>query len=387
MARQCFMCGRDLPPGKILCENCDKPRRAKAEKPAAAAGEIASASQTSQALALDRFPEAPIVQFPVESATPAITSVVNLLVAAGTPSVFLGADRSVKFVSDAALKLFDKPQSELMSLAAVEAITGIHVGDLGAATTSGARIRNRNVIYSLVPMSGGASGAVMVFRETEPADDAHASFVSYVQQAALEPLRSLRDALKSSTPARAAAIASDAARTIDQILGSLEMAPGVGGAPAAKPIPRAVDVVRRIADRFTPVAAVKGVQLQVDVQDFQERFGHHEQLGDALAILMENALHYVPAAGMIVIGVRWMEHKGHPIFLFFVMDNGPVVPDEMKHAIFEPGFVWDPSGPRTGRGLFKAREFAVSHGGSVWVDAKTGKACTFFLRIPPDALR
>jgi signal transduction histidine kinase len=379
------MCGRDLSPGKILCENCDKPKKAKAEKPPAAAGELAGAPRTSQALALDSFPEAPIVHFPVENATPAITSVVNLLVAAGTPSVFLGADRSVKFVSDAAIKLFDKPQSELMSLAAIEAITGIHVGDLGAATTSGARIRNRNVVYSLVPMSGGASGAVMVFREMEPAD-AHASFVSYVQQAALEPLRSLRDALKSSTPARAAAIASDASRTIDQILGSLEMAPGVGGAPVAKPIPRAIDVVRRIADRFTPVAAVKGVQLQVDVQDFQERFAHHEQLGDALAILMENALHYVPAAGMIVIGVRWMEHKGNPIFLFFVMDNGPLVPEEMKHAIFEPGFVWNPSGPRTGRALFKAREFAVSHGGSVWVDAKTGKACTFFLRIRPDAV-
>jgi hypothetical protein len=379
------MCGRDLPPGKILCENCDKPRK-KTDKPAAPAREIARAPETSQALALDPFPEAPIVQFPVESATPAITSVVNLLVAAGTPSVFLGADRSVKFVSDAALKLFDKTQSELTTLAAIESITGIHVGDLGAATTSGARIRNRNVIYSLVPMSGGASGAVLVFRETDAGDETHASFVSYVQQAALEPLRALRDALKSATPARAGAVVNDAARTIDQILGSLEMAPGVGGAPAAKPVPRAVDVVRRIADRFTPVAAVKGVQLLVDVQDLEERFVHHEQLGDALAILMENALHYVPAAGMIVIGVRWMEHKGTPIFLFFVMDNGPLVPEEMKQAIFEPGFAWDPSGPRTGRGLFKTREFAVSHGGSVWVDAKTGKACTFFLRVRADAV-
>lgn len=383
MPRQCFMCGRELPPGKILCENCDKPRK-KADKPAPATSDSARAPETSQALALDRFPEAPVVQFPVESATPAITSVVNLLVAAATPSVFLGADRSVKFVSDAALKLFDKPQSELTTIAAIESITGIHVGDLGAGTTSGARVRNRNVIYSLVPMSGGASGAVLVFRETDAADEGHAPFVSYVQQAVAEPLRALRDALKSATPARAGAVVNDAARTIEQILGSLEMAPGVGGTPAAKPVPRAIDVVRRIADRFRPVAAIKGVELQVDVQDLQERFVHHEQLGDALAVLMENALHYVPASGMIVIGVRWMEHKGTPIFLFFVMDNGPLVPDEMKQAIFEPGFVWDPSGPRTGRALFKAREFAVSHGGSVWVDAKTGKACTFFLRVRAD---
>lgn len=378
------MCGRELPPGKIVCESCDRPRR-KADKRPAAEG-IVRASETSHALALDRFPEAPVVQFPVESATPAITSVVNVLVAAGTPSVFLGADRSVKFVSDAALKLFDTTRSELTTLAAIESVTGIHAGDLRVATTSGARIRDRNVVYSLVPMSGGASGAVLVFRETDPDDEGHASFVSYVQQAALEPLRALRDALRSATAARAGAVVNDAARTIDQILGSLEMAPGVGGAPAAKPVPSAIEVVRRIADRFMPVAGVKGVQLQVDVQALGERFVHHEQLGDALAILMENALHYVPAAGMIVIGVRWMEHKGTPIFLFFVMDNGPRVPDEMKQAIFEPGFAWDPSGPRTGRGLFRAREFAVSHGGSVWVDARTGKACTFFLRVRADTV-
>mgnify|MGYP006148341967 CR=1 FL=1 len=40
-----------------------------------------------------------------------------------------------------------------------------------------------------------------------------------------------------------------------------------------------------------------------------------------------------------------------------------------------------------GRGLFKCREFAVAHAGSVWVESKTGKACTFFLRVRPDGVR
>ena len=69
---------------------------------------------------------------------------------------------------------------------------------------------------------------------------------------------------------------------------------------------------------------------------------------------MDNALHYVPAGGQVVIGVRWMEHKGKPLLLFFVMDNGPVVPEPLRQAIFEPGFVWNPpSAERTGRSLFK----------------------------------
>jgi signal transduction histidine kinase len=70
------------------------------------------------------------------------------------------------------------------------------------------------------------------------------------------------------------------------------------------------------------------------------------------------------------------------------MDNGPVVPEEMRQAIFEPSFVWSPaSAERTGRGLFKCREFAVAHAGSVWVESKTGKACTFFMRVRPDGVR
>jgi len=64
------------------------------------------------------------------------------------------------------------------------------------------------------------------------------------------------------------------------------------------------------------------------------------------------------------------------------------VPEPLRVAIFEPSFAWNPSGPeRTGRGLFKVREFAVAHAGSVWVESKTGKACTFFLRVRPDGIR
>ena len=127
------MCGREVTEG-ILCEKCDKPRR-KSTPPAPAADlpapeavfspapTAASASRKSDsgrqaaaaapALEQDPFPKAPIVPFPVESASPAITSVVNLLVASGVAAVIVGPDRSVKFVSDAAKKLLDAPSSEL----------------------------------------------------------------------------------------------------------------------------------------------------------------------------------------------------------------------------------------------------------------------------------
>ena len=158
--------------------------------------------------------------------------------------------------------------------------------------------------------------------------------------------------------------------------------------PQISDIPRIVRVIRSVVNRSITFAELKGVQLEMSVPDFEDRFRHHDKLADALGILLDNALHYVTAGGQVVVGVRPMEHKGNPILLFFVMDNGPRVPEHMKHIIFESGFMWNANASeRTGGGLFKVREFASGHGGSVWVDSKSRKACTFFLRLNPDPAR
>jgi hypothetical protein len=415
MARKCFMCGREVTEG-ILCEKCDKPRKKSGEMPAAGtsaispaptaraadapraaegaprAGDGGGAPQRTEAATATRledpFPKAPILPFPVESASLAITSVVNLLVASGAASVFLGPDRSVKFVSDEAKKLFDVPQSDL-TVKFIETVTGIRITDLSTQTSAGMRIRDRNILYTLVPMSGGAGGAVLVFRPADPMNESHASFVTYLREAVFDPLRALHQSLGTAARTKDDVFLSDAAAAVDQIISSLELAPEVEeSASGARPVPTVTDVVRRVAERFVPYADLKGIQLQIDAQDLEERFADHAQLAQALAALMDNALHYVPAGGQVVIGVRWMEHKGKPLLLFFVMDNGPMVPEGYRSAIFEPTFNWNPSSPdRTGRGLFRCREFAVAHSGSVWVESKTGKACTFFLRVRPDGAR
>lgn len=406
------MCGREVTEG-ILCEKCDKPRKKStppASAPTATAPEppapvfspaptAASATRDSgrQRAATapapepeqDPFPKAPILPFPVESASPAITSVVNLLVASGVAAVIVGPDRSVKFVSDEAKKLFNATTSELATVAAVEAKAGIRVSDLTVPNSAGVRLGERNFIYTLVPMSGGASGAVLVFRQADPMNEAHVSFITYVRETVFGPLRALRESLRSAATTRNDHFLADSAAGIDQVLSSLELAPEVEEhSYAARPVPTVTDVVRRVAERFRAYADLKAIRLDVDVQELDERFGDHDQLAEALAILMENALHYVPANGQVVLGVRWMEHKGKPLLLFFVMDSGPVVPEAMRQAIFEPSFAWNPtSAERTGRGLFKCREFAVAHAGSIWVESKTGKACTFFLRVRPDGAR
>src|SRR6202140_1465097 len=416
MASKCFMCGAAIARG-ILCERCDTPRKPKqtqtklnaepqppaastpppvAATPVAEGGGPARRSSGPAAATAaapvpepEPFPKAPLLPFPVESSSPAITSVANVIMAAGAPAIVLGADRGVKFITDEAKKLFGVPQADLSSVRQIEALSGARIGELSAPASTALRIRNRNILYSLVPISGGAMGAVLMFREADPMNPAHASFVAFVKETVFTPLRSLRESVLASSRTRQHdPLLEDWAATIDQILSSLEMAPEVEEpAPAAR-TPRVVDIIHSVANRFGPFADLKGIQLQIDVPELEEQFRNHEQLVDALGILMDNSLHYVPPGGQVVIGVRWMEHKGKPLLLFFVMDNGPVVPEPLRQAIFEPGFAWNPQVPeRTGRSLFKVREFAVAHAGSIWVESKTGKACTFFLRVRPDGAR
>ena len=408
MAQKCFMCGAAISNG-ILCEKCDKPRkkaagsvgspapgraaeppdnareaRDTAREGARAHTPAVNSAATAPAVMPEEFPKAPVVQFPVESASPAITSVANVLIAGGVAAVVIGPDRGVKFVTDEAKKLFGVAQADMATVRQIEMLAGVPIGELSVPASAALRISDRNILFTLVPISGGASGAVLVFREAEPMNASHASFVAFVRETVFAPLRELRETMRAAT---GSPLFDDAAATIDQILSSLEMAPEVKDEPATPP-PKVTEVVHGVADRFRSFGELKGIKLQVDVPNIEERFANSEALREALGVLMDNSMHYVPPGGQVVIGVRWMEHKGKPLLLFFVMDNGPVVPEPLRQAIFEPGFAWNPATPeRTGRSLFKVREFALAHAGSVWVESKSGKACTFFLRVRPDSAR
>ncbi len=95
MALKCFMCGAAISRG-ILCEKCDKPRKKSGEQPPVASEQRAASSEqapppaparpathtpapmppiataaTAPAALPEEFPKAPVLQFPVESASPA----------------------------------------------------------------------------------------------------------------------------------------------------------------------------------------------------------------------------------------------------------------------------------------------------------------------------
>src|SRR5437763_945156 len=300
MAQKCFMCGAAIAQG-ILCEKCDKPRKRAGEHHAAAAPppspQPVNSAATAPAALPEEFPKAPLLQFPVESASPAITSVANVLIAGGVPGIVIGPDRSVKFVTDEAKRLFGAAQADLATLRQIEMLAGTHIGELAVPASVALKINDRNILFSLVPISGGASGAVLVFREAEPMAASHTSFVTFVRETVFAPLRSLRESMRAAT---GSPLFADAAATIDQILSSLEMAPEVKDEPATR-LPKVTEVLQNVADRFRAFGELKGIAVQVDAPDLEERFGNAEQLREALGTLMDNSMHYVPPGGQVVI--------------------------------------------------------------------------------------
>jgi len=304
------------------------------------------------------------------------------------PSILLGPDKAPKFLTAEARVLLSLDPARLPGAEELERLIGIPVPDLKAPFAKNLTIGSHKILLSIVPVSGSSGGAVMILRPHDPVVVSTSSFLTYAEETIVAPLRLLQGTLASEAQKRANdPIISDAASTIDQILGAFELAPGVEETDRMtnETAPSVNDVVRRVGDRFTSVAERKKVLLQIDAAETDDTFRDHHNLEEVLVVLMENALHYTSEGGQIVLGMRSLEHKGKPLLLFFVMDSGPLVPDNLKDAIFNPGFSWKPDGKeRSGRGLSRCKDFANAHGGSVWFESKSGKACTFFLRVRPD---
>src|SRR5688500_3472909 len=126
MARKCFMCGGDVAGGGILCPKCDKPRKTKPE--ALALESIAAGATRGPALVSNDGPAAALMEAPIrtpsgafslESVSTTAGTIINILNATGAASVFIGPDKSVRFVSEEAKKLFESPKG-FSSVATIE---------------------------------------------------------------------------------------------------------------------------------------------------------------------------------------------------------------------------------------------------------------------------
>src|SRR5882672_2103635 len=121
MASNCILCGIAISQG-ILCANCDRPRKPKAQATAAAT-------------------------LPLDVVSPAIATVSNILVAAGAPAVILDSDRSVRLTTEQ----FKSIVGEITNVRQIEESLGVAIHDLTKLSTSTLSLRSRKFSLSIVP--------------------------------------------------------------------------------------------------------------------------------------------------------------------------------------------------------------------------------------------
>ncbi len=143
-----------------------------------------------------------------------------------------------------------------------------------------------------------------------------------------------------------------------------------------------------VSDR-SPLAESKGLTLDLSpAENLPPVEGDQMLLGQALSVLLTNALNYTPPGGRVAISTHTRRRGSGTLVGLRVSDTGPgIEPDELAHLFrrFFRGKAAQASGmPGTGLGLAIAREIADRHGG--WIEIASegvpGKGTVATLWLP-----
>ncbi|HEX2021793.1 MAG TPA: HAMP domain-containing sensor histidine kinase, partial [Candidatus Thermoplasmatota archaeon] len=138
---------------------------------------------------------------------------------------------------------------------------------------------------------------------------------------------------------------------------------------------RVSEVVQQAVDLF--LAAHRGhVSLALDLRPTPEQEVDPIALQQVVLNLLENAADASPPGATVALRVR-PEGRGARLE---VTDNGPGIPDDVKHRIFDPFFTTKEEG--TGLGLSIVRRIAEAHGGRVACESGEGGPTTMTVVFP-----
>jgi len=149
------------------------------------------------------------------------------------------------------------------------------------------------------------------------------------------------------------------------------------GIPANPTLNDMGEICRAAADEITGANPQRkiAVDLAGDLRGAFDRDRVHQ----AITNLLSNAVHHSESD----IEVRAYETEDHHAIVTEVTSHGDVIPDELRHRLFDPFAQADSAAPRQGLGLglFIVQQIALAHGGLCDVQSDAN-GTTFSIRWP-----
>jgi len=130
-------------------------------------------------------------------------------------------------------------------------------------------------------------------------------------------------------------------------------------APQMEPV-NMTETIQALTQMIQPICLMQGVTLVLELSPHSVFvLGDHEQLSQALLSLLNNAFEASPKGGQVILRVT--EQDAH--VTISVIDNGPGIPENLRHRILDPFFTTQDEG--TGLGLTIAQQIILAHNGKL----------------------
>jgi two-component system NtrC family sensor kinase len=143
------------------------------------------------------------------------------------------------------------------------------------------------------------------------------------------------------------------------------------------------DLVKRVVDKFTPLADKEEIHLQSMLPD---SFPHVDadpfRLEQVVSNLVDNALKFTPPGGTVILSGKDLGDEVQ----ISVHDTGIGIPLSEQARIFDRFYQVDASATRaysgTGLGLTICKHIIEQHHGRIWVESDGEKSSTFSFTLP-----
>jgi signal transduction histidine kinase len=167
--------------------------------------------------------------------------------------------------------------------------------------------------------------------------------------------------------------------SLSRLLGEMLTTPPSDGEPT---LVDTAAIFEAMAARFALYAEGRAVRLQLP--DNPPRvWADAAQLKEVFANLLSNAVYYLDKEpGRVEVTCR----SDGDFYVFGVADNGPGIPESIRHRLFEP-FVRGPTGDTrrregSGLGLSFVRSAIEQGGGRVWAESTPSVGTRIFFSVP-----